>query len=339
VGADIPLRAALILVLAASCGGDRASYVAGVEPDAVAGRDSDDSAVDESDGAQDWASGQTPEDGTTDSALPACDRNAPFGPPTLLPGANLNTAVEQGGPRLTADELTLYFSSRRRPSNVSDLFVAHRSSRMAAFDPAVPLTALDSDYDEFDPTTITELSIFFTSDRPTGLGGIDLWVATRSSTASDFNIPTDVQAPLNSTSNDAQPFLRADGTELWFASDRAGGQYQIYRAPQAGALFGAPELVAELSAPAANDITPTLSADGLVVFFASNRTDGGALGGFDVWTASRPDVTAPFSNVYDVSVLNSSDDDFPGWLSVDGCRLYMSRNHSGSEVIYVATRG
>jgi hypothetical protein len=118
------------------------------------------------------------------------------------------------------------------------------------------------------------------------------------------------------------------------------GLHDIYRAAKAGTSFGPPERVAEVSSPS-DDFTPTVSGDGLVIFFASTRPDGGALGSDDIWTASRAQVTDPFSDVHNVSMLNSSDQDFPGWLSADGCRLYMSstRPGVGSEDIYLATRG
>jgi hypothetical protein len=89
---------------------------------------------------------------------------APHSVPVLLAGDDLNTTNEEGGPRLTADELTIYFSSRRLypdSGNASGLFVAHRSSRMAAFDAPVPLMTLDPPGGEgdFEPTTNTELTL------------------------------------------------------------------------------------------------------------------------------------------------------------------------------------
>jgi len=270
-----------------------------------------------------------------------CDPNAPFGPPVLLAGMDLNTANEEGGPHLTPDELTLFLSGRGRRdgTSVSDLFVAHRPAVTSPFEVPVALPSLDSTGNEFDPSTSADaLVVFFTSDRPSALGGADIWTATRANVAADFGAPIDMAAPFNSAGNDAQPFESADGTTLWFSSDRAGGAggYDIYEAPLAG---GPATRVAEL-ASADDDFCPTPSADGLLIFFSSSRPDGAALGGRDIWSASRASVSDPFSNVHDESELNSAADDFPGWLSADGCRLYMSstRPGVGSEDIYVATR-
>jgi hypothetical protein len=226
----------------------------------------------------------------------------------------------------------------------SGLFVAHRSSVTAAFDLPIPLKTLDpsppSYVNDFDPTTLTGLTLYFTSDRAEffGSNSKDLWVASRTSTANDFDPPVELPAPMNTPSDDATPFLSADGSELWFSSDRPGGlgKHDIYRAAKTGSSFAAPELVVGVSS-SEDDYTPTLSADGLVIFFSSSRADGGALGEQDVWTASRARVTDPFSNAYDVTVLNSSSQDYAGWLSADGCRLYLSstRPGAGGEDIYV----
>lgn len=329
----------LVLPLAAGCSSSGSFKATGPADGAI--DDATDSALDATDPAQDAA--QDAVDGqseviASDSTQTACDPGAPFGAPILLPG--VNTAATEGGPRLTADELTLYFS-RGLAGSVSNLFVARRSSATAPFESPLPLTTTDSSFNEYDPTTLTELTIFFTSeDRPEG---DDIWVATRPSTVTPFGPPSALAAPLNSGSSDAEPFLRADGTELWFASNRPGGAggYDIYRAGAAGESFGSPQRVPEISS-AADDYTPTLSADGLSIFFSSTRTDGDAQGGPDIWTASRAQATDSLSDLSDVSILNSASADFPGWLSQDGCRLYMSSTRPGGpggEDIYIATRG
>jgi len=288
-----------------------------------------------------------------DAALPAdssqgCDPNAEFGTPILVPGRNLNGPFEQGGPKLTSDELTIYFSSRIVAGGNSGLYVAHRSSASAVFDTSIALTSLDPiPNNDFDPTTLTELTLFFSSDRAGGLGtpGIvkDIWTASRASTADGFGTLTVLAAPINSTSDDATPFLRADGTELWFSSNRPGlGLHDIYRASISDAGIGMPVLVPEISTACCDDYTPTISADGLVIFFSSNRSDmdGDAMVDQDIWSASRAQVTDPFSNLRDVTFLNSTQDDYAGWLSADGCRLYMSSKRDGGvEKIYYATRG
>ena len=55
------------------------------------------------------------------------------------------------------------------------------------------------------------------------------------------------------------------------------------------------------------------------------RTDGGAEGEFDVWYGRRDQPSGPFKDVARVDILSSAGRDMPGWLSVDGCVMYLER--------------
>ena len=67
----------------------------------------------------------------------------------------------------------------------------------------------------------------FGSDR-SGSAGVDIYRATRANTISPFSTPQRISA-LNSSADDLDPQLTADGTELFFASTRSTGTYRIWR--------------------------------------------------------------------------------------------------------------
>lgn len=66
-------------------------------------------------------------------------------------------------------------------------------------------------------------SFYMASNRPGGLGGIDIWVSTRESVADPWGEPVNVGAPVNSAANDFCPTISRDGHEFYFVSNRAGG--------------------------------------------------------------------------------------------------------------------
>lgn len=68
-----------------------------------------------------------------------------------------------------------------------------------------------------------ELSLYFASDRPGGLGGTDIWVARRASPDAPWGIPVHLGAPVSSPSADGGPVLSADGHLLFIHSNRPGG--------------------------------------------------------------------------------------------------------------------
>jgi Tol biopolymer transport system component len=63
---------------------------------------------------------------------------------------------------------------------------------------------------------------FMASNRPGGLGGLDIWVSTRANKNKPWGEPVNIGAPINSADNDFCPTLSRDGSTFYFASNRAG---------------------------------------------------------------------------------------------------------------------
>jgi hypothetical protein len=72
-------------------------------------------------------------------------------------------------------------------------------------------------------------SLYLASDRPGGLGGIDIWVARRAHRSDPWGSPRNLGAPVNSAADDFCP-SPTSGRRLFFVSARAGGcgQADIY---------------------------------------------------------------------------------------------------------------
>lgn len=64
--------------------------------------------------------------------------------------------------------------------------------------------------------------LYFSSDRPGGLGGMDIWYTIIIDDGKPGNC-TNLGAPVNSDSNDITPFYSNDEGCLYFSSNRAGG--------------------------------------------------------------------------------------------------------------------
>lgn len=81
-----------------------------------------------------------------------------------------------------------------------------------------------------------QLSLYFASDRPGGVGGIDIWVTRRASRESPWEPPVNVGPPVNTVHHDAAPSLSADGHLLFFQSNRPGtlGSFDVWVARRAG---------------------------------------------------------------------------------------------------------
>jgi len=268
-----------------------------------------------------------------DADLRPCDPTLPFGDVRQVPG--ITTTDGESNTGLSNDELTIYFFSNRQSPGTADFdaYVATRPTRDAMFSAAGPLTAVNTSGDERGGSISSDgRALFFHSSRT---GSYDLYVATRANVSAPFGTPTGV-AGLNTTDADQQPFISADGASLYFDRTPTGGQTSIYRASSSVTGFTDPVAVSELSLVGTNSLRPVLSADGLTIFFSSDRA-GGA-GSLDIWTATRPSLTAPFEQVSNVTALNASSFEFADWISPDGCRIYFTSGRGGSADLWQATR-
>ena len=67
------------------------------------------------------------------------------------------------------------------------------------------------------------LSLYFSSDRPGGFGGFDIWVSQRPSVNDPWGEPQNLGPNVNTPSTENSPALSSDGRRLYFQSDRPGG--------------------------------------------------------------------------------------------------------------------
>jgi len=99
-----------------------------------------------------------------------------------------------------------------------------------------------------------------------------------------------------------------DGLTLYFHSDRAGGQgnLDLYAATRATTdePFGAPEPLSQVNS-IYDEIRPTVSADGLTLFFSDGlgRQRPGGQGDLDIWVATRDTVSDPFGTPVNLNDL------------------------------------
>jgi Tol biopolymer transport system component len=102
--------------------------------------------------------------------------------------------------------------------------------------------------------------------------------------------------------------------------------------------FGSAVPVNELNSTA-TDARPSITADGLEIFFHSNRT-GSA--GFDMYSSVRKSVLDSWSPPRSLgNTVNSIASDFLGYISPDGETLFFSSNRDGGfglTDIYMTTR-
>ena len=249
----------------------------------------------------------------------------PFGRPAIIANTSTTGAVDNG-PRLSPDELVLYFHSSR-----DGQFLIYESVRATTTLPFGEPRALPLGSGAYYPSPSADgLRLVF--DRPTPDGGEEIFIATRATSSVDFANAARV-ASLGSKEYDGFPIFGPNGS-VWFASSRPGGAgaLDLYVGTPNGAEYSVTR-IAEL-ASAVDDILPVPSSDGREIFFARSVNDV-----YKLFVATRDEPTDAFgAPTPAVGFDTLTAGHLPGWLSSDGCRLYLASDTTGATDLYVATR-
>lgn len=134
-------------------------------------------------------------------------------------GSPINGPEFDAGPELRRPEL--YFV--RGPAGTAfDIYVS--SVKGNSFESPQAVVELNSSANDLRPSVrYDRREILFSSDRPGGVGGEDIWVSTRQSAAEPWTVPVNLGPLINTPFTDTQPSLSEDGTVLFFTSNRPGG--------------------------------------------------------------------------------------------------------------------
>ncbi|MEO7093863.1 MAG: hypothetical protein ABI175_11475 [Polyangiales bacterium] len=271
-------------------------------------------------------------DTTTVDATLRCNPNAPFGAGQRI--AEIDTAAEEDFATLTADELTMYFSSTRTGTvGGYDLFTATRADRTSPWGNIQIVGGVN--------TTENERAPMVSEDQRTlyALTGVapdyQIGVTTRTTAAGLFNGFSDAPVINSVGANEEGGTLLANA--LYFSTNRTG-TYQLVRAARSGATLSTPLLViGDMIDDPSGTAQPVVTPDELHLYFESPRAGG--LGGDDIYYASRTNLADGFGVPINLGTLNTDTADFPTWVSADNCVLHFTNRSSGTYDLYTATRG
>jgi Tol biopolymer transport system component len=150
--------------------------------------------------------------------------NGPFVDAGLV--AAVNMAGEDIDPAISPDGRTLYFATDQGGGGGRAIWLAERASTADPFGAPGPLAEVASTDSQFDPALSADgRELFFTRNTPDAAR--NLWVARRFGFTGPFTTVVAV-GNINTAADDFAPALSADGTTLYFASNRDSGSWDLW---------------------------------------------------------------------------------------------------------------
>jgi len=256
------------------------------------------------------------------AALTACGRidfddvsiaQRPWGPPEPW-----SLSLMGDDPSLTGDLLEMYINVGSQ-----DLYVTKRATTLDAWSDLMLVAELDVAAAQSTPEVSADgLTLYFASARPGGLGADDIWVTTRAARADVWGVPIDVAA-VSSPNDDHPGEASVDALATVLDSHRkAVTDCDLYLATRAstGDVWGMPVELAAINLSGITDESPALSADGLTLYFDSDRS-----GNYDLYIAQRSSTADLFSDPQPIAELDTDGDEFDPWISPDDHDLVFTR--------------
>lgn len=149
--------------------------------------------------------------------------------------------------------------------------------------PPEPLPFNNNEFDDFHPAiSIDGDKLFFSSNRPGGLGSTDIYVSYK--VGESWSEPVNLGAEINSVGREAFPFIHADNT-LYYASDGLPdgmGGFDLYYAVPEGNVWTKPVSLGAPFNSASDDFGLIVDLNKINGYFNSNGLSG--KGGDDIFS-------------------------------------------------------
>ncbi len=126
--------------------------------------------------------------------------------------------------------------------------------------------------------------LYFSSDRPGGYGGRDIWVAHRN--GSEWSKPENLGPEINTPGDESTPFIHADNQTLYFNSSGLPGYSEkpdlFVTRKQADGKWSKPENLGYPINTIGDEGSMIVDADGKTAYYSSDKID--SKGGLDIYT-------------------------------------------------------
>ena len=209
-------------------------------------------------------------------------------------GYPLNTRQNEGAQSLSSNGRYMYFTACDRPGGVGSCdiyFSAFNDGKWS--EPYNLRTPLNSSHWESQPSISADgKTLFFSSNRPGGMGGKDLWYSIMND-KNQWTTPVNMGDKINTDGDEMSPFIHFDGKTLYFASDgRTGlGGFDIYLTRMNNdSTWSEPQNLGYPINTYNDEMGLVIESGGQKAYFSSirDKTNGKDIFYFDLYESVRP---------------------------------------------------
>lgn len=222
--------------------------------------------------------------------------NGTWDTPTPI-SASINTPNNEGTCTLSADGKIMVFTSceGRRSYGSCDLFITRKEGNQWS-EPENLGPQVNSPYWDSQPSLSPDGSkLFFSSDRPYGIGKKDIWMSTMSEDG-QWSKASNLGAQINTPENEVSPFVHANGVSLFYSSNgREGlGNHDIYMTNIKGGFTAESHNLGYPINTSGDESGLFIAADGKSALYSKQEGDHTYIYAFDV----PKELSSRFERIY-----------------------------------------
>lgn len=214
----------------------------------------------------------------------------------------INTPDNEGAHTISPSGKYLIFTACNRKNqfvqtNSCDLYISKKMGDQWGT-PNLMASTINTTAWESQPTISADgKTIYFTSNRPGGYGGLDIWYCELDDKG-QFGKAYNLGPQINTPFDEEKPFMHPDGRTFYFVSNGRGGygKKDIYLTKKFNDIWLSPMNIGKPFNSAEDEFGIFVNAKGNKGYIASNRAEG--FGGLDIYTFEMPDAIKPLPTCF-----------------------------------------
>jgi outer membrane protein OmpA-like peptidoglycan-associated protein len=206
-------------------------------------------------------------------------------------GPPINTVENEGAFSVSSDGHYIFFTSCSRSGGLGQCDIWLTIDKDGRWSEPMNLQKpVNSKYWESQPSIASNGKVlYFTSDRPGGYGGTDIWMAKFGN--SGWEQPQNLGADINTSKDEQFPFIHSDNTTMYFSSEGHPGMgksdlFVTHLRPDG--TWVTPKNLGYPINTTGYDWNMVVSRDGTTAYYSSDNMPDGK-GGLDIYTFQLPE--------------------------------------------------